>query len=1043
MNFEMTFDEHHITLTPNVEHPFLRRLLGQQPVKVNLHNPGPDERTLAYALADLRASANELAEFLKIEEERVVLSHRLAAHMSAQAGDILGLPRFVEMTLKTDAEGIVGSPNFRLHYEWLLHGKIQRPRRIGALLKTAHGIRRLPLYIFEAIEIADTHQKNVASQEDNKDSSDWEALARFRKAIDPGIMATNDNQAARASLTDFLSGLQVSLVDSFSISPISEDDFEIVPFDSDKLDKDGEANEGMAVLVGDDLTLFKKMPRERGAMPAYKIPGKNHYVVIEKSSQTALSLMCEKQKAAPEERRYFIQNPRLEIRHAIEEELRRTGQLNGLSPQGEQEAIENASLPLFIETQEFSERVRGITRYVKADIGTAPESGTKWLPEIFNKRMREILAEKSSEELEAIKSELESALVSEKPTINIEGESLPADETTIQLIDHYINVAKKEERSTDILSENISEDDTLPIVLDSLVNYTTLNWTDKLKPRLTNREMNVSENVRTPLKKHQQTSFDWLVKAWKSGLPGVLNADEQGLGKTLQTITFLDWLQKSHEETTSQYGTKHGPILVVAPTSLLRNWEEEVEKHLAADHPLGHLTRLYGAGIGYNKKTGVKGKETVDGIARLNLSNLREAIEENRAHRHWLLTTYTSLTDYQHSLASIPFSAVVFDEIQALKNPASLRAVAARGLNADFRIGLTGTPIENSLLDLWAIMDQLAAGALGSLKEFREIYEEPQQERMAELYERLFKSYQKKPALALRRLKQDVATDLPPKSRRIHPRVMPDIQKSEYDLAKNKLAISKSKGAQLKMLHHIRTVSVHPNFNINADKNFIQASARLQATMDILQNIKASKERVLVFIENRQMQYRFIELAKSELGVQEIDLINGDTPIDKRQEIVNRFQQNFQHYQKFDLLVLGPKAAGTGLTLTAATHVIHLSRWWNPAVEEQCNDRIHRIGQTRPVTIHVPMAVHSNYREHSFDCLLQNLMMRKRRLAQSALWPMGDTSHDVATLQTDMNAAPRCDNTSSDPLSSAIAAMFARDGTMIPVKENDGSYLYE
>ena len=179
------------------------------------------------------------------------------------------------------------------------------------------------------------------------------------------------------------------------------------------------------------------------------------------------------------------------------------------------------------------------------------------------------------------------------------------------------------------------------------------------------------------------------------------------------------------------------------------------------------------------------------------------------------------------------------------------------------------------------------------------------------------------------------------------------------------------------------------------------------------------------------MQYRFIELARAEFGLERIDLINGDTPIHKRQSIVNRFQQHGAA-PGFDLLVLGPKAAGTGLTLTAATHVIHLSRWWNPAVEEQCNDRVHRIGQTRAVHIHIPLAVHSGYREQTFDCLLQSLMQRKRRLAESALWPMGDTEADASDLQRMVADAEASSSATGEPLDVAMRAMFGRDGLTMP-----------
>jgi len=156
---------------------------------------------------------------------------------------------------------------------------------------------------------------------------------------------------------------------------------------------------------------------------------------------------------------------------------------------------------------------------------------------------------------------------------------------------------------------------------------------------------------------------------------------------------------------------------------------------------------------------------------------------------------------------------------------------------------------------------------------------------------------------------------------------------------------------------------------------------------------------------------------------------------------VNRFQRPLKRDEGFDLLVLGPKVAGTGLTLTAATHVIHLSRWWNPAVEEQCNDRVHRIGQTKPVTVHVPMAIHPGYQHNSFDCLLHCLMARKRRLASSALWPIGDTDEDAGRLQQ-MLADGRAILV-ADPVRVAMVTVLQRDESVLPPFSPDGSIPYD
>lgn len=1032
MEFLLSTSQHDLTLSAKDQLAgFLNRIIRRQ-LKSDLQNLSSEERPLAYAIADLRAAADEYHEQLSIVSDRIVMSHRLASSVSSETGQILGLPPFVDMILKTDAEGIVGSTGFRLRYEWSRNGQRQLPRRTGALLETAQGIKRLPLWMFDAIEVADNYQSGKG------DIADWEALGRFRKALDPGATMMGDNEASHISMTDFLSGLEVRLVDRFSISPKTETDFDIIPFSGETLDAHGvaagfaEPSETMSEISGADLTKFQTLVRGRGALPAYRMsPGR--YVVIERSAASALSIMADMQKAPIEERRVFIRNPLQKVSEAIENELRKTGKLNGLSPEAEQEAIENAIGPVLVETVEFSQRVTGVVKYEKPDLGDFAESGTTWLPEEFAGRLAEALDKQDPAHLEALRQRVAQAIEAGTPTIEFENLIIPARTEMLSLIDKRLQAHTPFENEADKSAADNQK--TGPFVLETAVNFDDLKWHAKLKSRSTEVTDSLPLAIRTPLKSHQHESFAWQIEAWRSGLPGVLNADEQGLGKTLQTISFLAWLKTAiaRPETINR-----GPVLVVAPTSLLENWEQEVQRHMQ-EPGLGHLIRLYGTSLGGRKFTGARGMDIETGEAKLDFTDLQEAISEGRAHRYWLLTTYTTLTNYQHSFARIPFSAVVFDEIQALKNPISLRAVAARSVNADFRIGLTGTPIENATADLWAIMDQLAPGSLDSLKDFRQRYSKPEEGNMAELYGRVFDTSSAVSPLAIRRLKETVASDLPPKARRIHPRLMPDVQALAYDDARLKLA-SGGMGAQLKMLHHIRSVSVHPALGVKMNDNeFTTASGRLEAAMEILKRVKASGERALVFIEHRQMQYRFIELVRSEFGLSRVDLINGDTPIQQRQAIVNRFQKHLIEDKGFDLLVLGPKAAGTGLTLTAATHVIHLSRWWNPAVEEQCNDRVHRIGQIRPVTVHVPMAIHEGYRENSFDCLLQSLMMKKRRLASSALWPMGDVADDIASLQKGMTSNQM--DKLSDPLGNAIEAMFTRDELALPEKQTDGSYI--
>jgi len=1028
MNFDFSFNETAVTLIAKEEaQGFLSRLRGRAGAP-DLTSLTARERDVAFAIADLKALADSLGLAATVSSNSIEMPHRLAAAVNSATAKALGLPQLVDFILRTDAEGVVGSSAFKLRYEWIRNGQKIFPKRTGAILALGEKRYRLPIWMLDALEVADRFRSGEG------EVSNWEALAKFRQALDPGIQMLSGSQAARASMTDFLSGLEVRLADSFSLSPHGEDDFEIVPFSGKRLIDEGAdtdlvtADETMSELAGMDLNVFQNRVRERGALEAYRLsPGS--YLVIDQAAGPALEVMARMQHAPTEQRKDFLDNPQAPIMEAVENSLRARGKLDGLSLIAQQEAIEAAAGPLFVETTEFSSRVIGIAKYDPSAIQIDSLTGTTWLPEDFNKRLENALASLDLDELNWLRNEVASGIEAGAKTVNFEDLELPARREMVALLDEKIE--RKQEREAPSAEE--PEKATGPFVLETKSNFESLDWNAKLEPRESDGPVAIPSSIKTELKAHQVESFKWQVDAWKAGLPGVLNADEQGLGKTLQTIAFLAWLK---EQTAKPDSSIRGPILVVAPTSLLENWELEVKLH-THEPGLGHVIRLYGGSLAGRKAAGTRGKDTDDGSAKLDLSSLHEAIEEGRAHRFWILTTYTTLTNYQHSLARIPFSAAVFDEIQAIKNPVSLRAVGARAIKADFRIGLTGTPIENTTVDLWAIMDQLAAGALGSLKEFRSLYAQPDQENMTSLYQQTFEGRDGKPPLAMRRVKEVVARDLPEKTRRLHPRLMPSLQATVYDDARVKLA-SGGLGAQLKMLHHIRSVSVHPEMGMSSDDaQFIHASARLEATFDVLRSIRAKNERALVFIEHRQMQYRFIELAKAELGLKEIDLINGDTPIHHRQAIVNRFQQHLNVDGGFDLLVLGPKAAGTGLTLTAATHVIHLSRWWNPAVEEQCNDRVHRLGQAKPVSIHLPIAIHPGYREHSFDCLLQSLMTRKRRLASSVLWPMGDTKDDVGELQRLVGA--EAENPVDDPLASAMQAMFVRDRIQLPKTDPDGS----
>lgn len=1039
MNLNFTYDAAGITITPELNRPglFGRLLRGAHP-SPDFDRLSDEDEPLIAAMAELRAFDESTPGAVAFAPDHLRLNHDAAASLSAPAAHALGLPGLVHLTLRTDVSGSLGNPDFRLRHEWTLNGQRQNPTRTGALIRTGQDLRRIPLWMKRALDLADDFDPHAPLE------AHWAALAGFRHALEPGEGPPPDlavESHAPLAMTAFLRGLEVRLADRFSISPdTTMSHFNVIPYSSQSLGRSGIADEDVSEansdLDAESLAAFQYKLAANGAGPAFHLGG-NRYLVIDPSAAPVLREIARARRLPREARKEFVQNPRTFIARAVAQELAETVEWAQLGPAGQEEMVEGVLEAGFVESREYSERVTGLEVYTQAALEIS-SSGTTWLPEVFTSGVMKTLGAMALPDLRDLGARMEAGLGQGVPSIYIGSESIPLRADTVSAVRALCDArSSEEEASTDAGPENrdtASAEITGPVILATRNNYDELAWHARLASRVSTQPDVLPLTIRTTLKPHQIDSFAWQVAAWRAGLPGILNADEQGLGKTLQTIAFLTWLKRHMQDGTA---ARRGPVLIVAPTSLLVNWEEEVARHVE-DGAFGHLVRLYGTAIPAGRRRGAQGKDTDSGLPLLDMDWLDEALREGRAHRYWFLTTYTTLANYQHSLGSIPFSAMVCDEIQAIKNPVTIRSRAVEAMNADFRIGLTGTPIENTTLDLWTVMDRLAPGTLGTGREFRDRYEVPNETNMAELHARLFRSVEGVPPLALRRLKDEVATDLPTKTRRLHPRAMPRVQGDEYEKARGKL-MEGGKGAALKMLHHIRSVSVHPGGQWDSETAFIGASARMTATFEVLDRVHAAGERALVFIEHRDLQFHFAELARQRYRLPAVRIINGDTPILKRQQIVNAFQENLSRGPHFDFLVLGPKAAGTGLTLTAATHVIHLSRWWNPAVEEQCNDRIHRIGQTKPVTIHLPMAIHPDFREASFDCLLHSLMQRKRRLAQQALWPMGDLAEDATGLQHGLQN--EAGTATGNPVGLALQRMFDRDGTPMPEVAGDGSYV--
>ena len=410
------------------------------------------------------------------------------------------------------------------------------------------------------------------------------------------------------------------------------------------------------------------------------------------------------------------------------------------------------------------------------------------------------------------------------------------------------------------------------------------------------------------LRDYQIEGHAWLsrIAAWGAG---ACLADDMGLGKTVQAIALL--LDRA----------KTGPALVLAPTSVCFNWVDELAKFAPSLHPV-----VYGAAAD------------------------RTACLAGLAKKDVLIVSYGLLVQGAEKLAGVKFGTLVIDEAQALKNPTTRRAKAARSLDAEFRVALSGTPFENHLGELWSQFSIVFPGLLGSWDQFRERFATPI-ERGLDPHAKAALTRVIRPFL-LRRTKQEVARELPARTEIQVPIALSPDERALYEDARLAAVaeLSKMKGVRdeqrrfqvLAALTRLRLLASHPKLYDPASPI---ASSKLRRVVELLEELRAEGHRALVFSQfTSHLALVREELERAGFTLQYLD---GSTPAAQRKAIVGAFQAGVG-----DAFLISLKAGGTGLNLTGADYVIHLDPWWNPAVEDQATDRAHRIGQTKPVTVY-------------------------------------------------------------------------------------------
>ena len=464
------------------------------------------------------------------------------------------------------------------------------------------------------------------------------------------------------------------------------------------------------------------------------------------------------------------------------------------------------------------------------------------------------------------------------------------------------------------------------------------------------------------LKGHQEEGIAWLQYLYGHKASGCLIADDMGLGKTLQILYFIDWHSRKNPE--------HKPYLIVAPISLLENWEKEYKRFFK--EPCLRVHKI--------TSNDVPRKFDKDIIKEMQMMDI-------------ILTNYETLRNAQLNFCAVEFDVVALDEAQKIKTPGTLVTNAAKALKSNFRIAMTGTPVENSLLDLWCIMDFCVPGLLGNAKAFAAKYQNPLKNEDTDIVQLGNEVHEELGIYFMRRLKKDVAKDLPEKHELKKLVEMPSIQEATYKDVIN----SYIDGLQPNMLvtiMDIREVSEHPylydsTLPQHESNELIETSARLQATIKFLDDIRDKGEKVIIFSERKESQKMLQKICRERYGII-AKIINGDTPsivvkqyggMQSRQSSIDEFQS----VNGFNIIIMSPIAAGMGLNVTAANHVIHYSRHWNPAKENQATDRAYRIGQEKDVYVYYPMAVSKSFT--SFDETLDDLLNRKTSLATSTIFP--------------------------------------------------------
>lgn len=540
-------------------------------------------------------------------------------------------------------------------------------------------------------------------------------------------------------------------------------------------------------------------------------------------------------------------------------------------------------------------------------------------------------------------NELRKFLTAAQGLIQYKGKWIEVDRARIETVLKVFEDLESQSGQVMTLAEAIQwelqPDRVIPGVESKNITVSNGQWLAKLKDQLVHPDKlpqaELPDTFLASLRPYQETGFRWLLQMNALSL-GACLADDMGLGKTIQILALLESLRAQGQ----------GPVLLVLPASLIGNWVSELER--------------FAPSLSYQ----VLHPSEADGTTII-------------PNRFLYLTTYQMAARLPH-LSEVNWDCLILDEAQAIRNPGTKQTRAIKAIPARQRLALTGTPIENRLSDLWSLFDFLDPGLLGTAKEFdgfaRNLKVEPKG------YARLRQMIQ---PFLLRRLKTDrtIIEDLPDKFElndytTLSKRQIGLYQTLVKDLER-KLSQSEGigrKGLVLASLMKFKQICNHPDHYLAKDDYKPEQSGKFEMLEEICQTIKEKRERVLVFTQFQEMTGPLSDFLTQVFGRPGL-VLHGGTPVKQRKELVKTF--NGEDWVPY--MVLSLKAGGVGLNLTAANHVVHFDRWWNPAVENQATDRAYRIGQAKNVLVHKFVT------RGTIEEKIDELIRRKQQLTQDVL----------------------------------------------------------